>query len=443
MRLKKTLLFLFLLLIIPKKVLANEYLFCQLSATSVHKGDTVTFTITLHNAVAKLGLTSTNTNVATLSGDNEIFIDSSLNTSQTITVRGENVGQTKIRVNTIEAGNWNQETFTESCEATLNVTEYSTNNYLSSLSISGATLSPSFNKNTLQYTATVNVENVTISATKEDSKATVTGTGAKSLNYGQNAFSIQVKSESGSTRTYQVIINRPKPSTKKQTVDTTKKDDQPQPTTSEEPTKSKNNNLTSLSITGYELNFDPNTTKYEITVNSDVTELETIFEVEDTKSTASVEGNKDLKYGSNNIIVTVISESGDAKQYEILVNRKSPTECLLKELKIENYNINFDSEKYSYNIKINDEEALNIIALPYNEQAVVSIEENADLTDGSKIYIKVKTEDKEAVYTINIIKEIEIDQSVQQTSLESFILTSIGAVTLGVLFIILYLKKNL
>jgi len=83
---------------------------------------------------------------------------------------------------------------------------YSTNNYLSSLSVSGATLSPTFKKDTLDYSVSLDesVEKITIHAKTEDSKANVSGTGEKAVTEGDNKFSIVVTSEKGTKRTYTI-----------------------------------------------------------------------------------------------------------------------------------------------------------------------------------------------------------------------------------------------
>ena len=86
----------------------------------------------------------------------------------------------------------------------------STANTLTSLSITGGTLSPAFNANTTSYKATVSAATTNISATKEDaSYGSVSGTGSKNLNYGDNTFNIVVTPESGSAKTYTIVINRP------------------------------------------------------------------------------------------------------------------------------------------------------------------------------------------------------------------------------------------
>ena len=82
------------------------------------------------------------------------------------------------------------------------------NNYfLDSLTVSGATLSPAFERYTGEYTATVAGGNsVTLSVKKSDSGATVTGTGKKTLVPGDNVFPIKVTSTSGRTKTYTVTV---------------------------------------------------------------------------------------------------------------------------------------------------------------------------------------------------------------------------------------------
>ncbi len=86
---------------------------------------------------------------------------------------------------------------------------YSKNNYLSSLGVDGYDLSPAFDKETLDYTVSVgsNVENVNISASVDDSKSNLSGTGSLDVAEGKNKVSVTVTAQNGSTRTYNIIIN--------------------------------------------------------------------------------------------------------------------------------------------------------------------------------------------------------------------------------------------
>ena len=76
-------------------------------------------------------------------------------------------------------------------------------------SIDGLKLSPAFNKNTLEYTAEAgaNTTNINIKATKNDSKASVSGTGKKEVSEGENLFKVTVKAQNGSTRVYKIKVN--------------------------------------------------------------------------------------------------------------------------------------------------------------------------------------------------------------------------------------------
>ena len=87
--------------------------------------------------------------------------------------------------------------------------EKDTNNYLKSIQVGEYALSPTFNKDTLEYTVNVpsTVNKVKIDAAKESSYATVSGTGEVEVNEGVNTFEIKVLSETGSERIYKVIVN--------------------------------------------------------------------------------------------------------------------------------------------------------------------------------------------------------------------------------------------
>lgn len=85
---------------------------------------------------------------------------------------------------------------------------YSKNNNLRSLSIDGLKLSPSFNKNTLKYTAeaSANTTKIKIYAYLDDSRSRVSGAGTKSVVEGENKFNITVTAQNGSTKTYTIIV---------------------------------------------------------------------------------------------------------------------------------------------------------------------------------------------------------------------------------------------
>ena len=83
---------------------------------------------------------------------------------------------------------------------------YSKNNYLSSLKVDGVELNPIFDKDTLEYNIELEngTENINISASKEDSRSSISGVGEISVSEGINALKVVVTAQSGSTRTYTI-----------------------------------------------------------------------------------------------------------------------------------------------------------------------------------------------------------------------------------------------
>ena len=85
--------------------------------------------------------------------------------------------------------------------------EKSTNNNLKSLSVEGYSLSPEFNKDTLEYTVELeaSVEKIMVNAEKADSYASLSGGGEITVSEGDNRIEIKVTSETGNEKTY--VIN--------------------------------------------------------------------------------------------------------------------------------------------------------------------------------------------------------------------------------------------
>ena len=84
------------------------------------------------------------------------------------------------------------------------------NNYLKSLSVSGTSISPKFDKFTASYTATVNAEisSVTVNANPLGKSAKVSGKGKVSLKTGENTIKVTCTAASGVKRTYTIKITR-------------------------------------------------------------------------------------------------------------------------------------------------------------------------------------------------------------------------------------------
>ena len=85
---------------------------------------------------------------------------------------------------------------------------YSKNNNLSALEVEGFTLTPEFNKDTLEYSIVVpeDTKEINIKATPQDKTAQVTGAGVQAVAQGANKFSIVVKAQNGAEKTYTINV---------------------------------------------------------------------------------------------------------------------------------------------------------------------------------------------------------------------------------------------
>lgn len=86
----------------------------------------------------------------------------------------------------------------------------SKNNYLSSLSVDGYTLSPEFDKQVLNYKVKEQVKSksINVKANAEDTNAKITGTGKITIDPSkEQTIEINVTAASGTVRTYKIIIN--------------------------------------------------------------------------------------------------------------------------------------------------------------------------------------------------------------------------------------------
>ena len=172
----------------------------------------------------------------------------------------------------------------------------SKNNNLKSLSIDKGSIT--FDKNTTSYLIKVehDVNEINITATPEDTKATVSGTGVKTLKDYVNEFKIVVKAENESTKTYIVKVARKDANGNYGKLST-------------------DNSVKSITIANYDFKFNKDTKKYNILVDEDVNELEFTVTPNDNKSAVSIQNNTDLKTGLNKVTVNIVAENGEANEY--------------------------------------------------------------------------------------------------------------------------------
>ena len=138
--------------------------------------------------------------------------------------------------------------------------------------------------------------------------------------------------------------------------------------------------------------FEKDIYEYYLTVSNDVNDLEVTATTENTNDTIKIMGNKNLKEGLNKINIEVISE--DKKQEEIYTIEVTKTDNVelastaLETLEIENVLLNppfsIDETKYEAEIS-NEQDSINILAIPQNEKAKVKITGKDNLKVGNNL----------------------------------------------------------
>lgn len=185
-------------------VYAGNYTVSSTTGT-VFVGNKVTITVNVSNLAGKFQIVSSNGNVLS-GGSSGIWIE---NQTKTFQFAANGIGSATISVIPLDVADLStNEKYTVTKTIKINVISPSKNNYLSSIKVGDYSISPKFDKDTLEYNLEVenDVRSITIDATKEDSTASVKGLGEVSLEEGINSFEIVVTAQNGSKRTYTLNI---------------------------------------------------------------------------------------------------------------------------------------------------------------------------------------------------------------------------------------------
>lgn len=267
----------------------------------------------------------------------------------------------------------------------------STNNNLASLSVNGTSVAGFSSSDTGYTLANTDAESITIAATAQDSKATVSGTGKKTLAFGVNTFNIVVTAESGAKKTYTVTV--------------TKND-----------YRSTNNDLKSLTIEGYQLMFDKERLTYTLIVDNIVTSINVSALAADEKASVTGTGTKTLKIYSNLINVVVTAENTAKKTYTINVVRRDAAgiagdlsrDNKLKSLTVTDYPFEFNPDTLEYTIDVeNWIESIEIVAELNDPKASYVLSNQNELIIGpNEVLIKVYSESaEERVYKLIVNRQ--------------------------------------
>lgn len=282
----------------------------------------------------------------------------------------------------------------------------SSNNNLASLKVEGYTITPTFDKATVNYSLTVpnSVSSVNIVATAEEATSTISGTGTKTVSVGNNTMPITVTAENGSSKTYTIIIKREAEAKVETSTNNTT-----------QTVKSSDNYLKTLSINNGELSpkFDKSINSYDITISSDINSLDIDYITNNTKSKVLIEGNKDLLPNKTNIVtIKVTAEDNSTRVYTInVVKSEKKSDNKLKEITLDKGTLspNFNSEVFEYDVKLEeDTNEINVKATTSSDKSTVEISGNKDLKEGRNVILLKVTDENGFIqyYRINVDKKI-------------------------------------
>ncbi len=176
---------------------------------------------------------------------------------------------------------------------------------LKSLTVSNATISPSFSSSTTSYTASVpyEVSKLNVSATAEDSAAKVTVDSPTLKVNGTTNVTITVKAATGATKTYTIAVTR-----------------------AQDPNyvPSGDNSLSGITVKDLFISpkFSENTTQYVVWLPYEISSISVTATTKDRGASYRVEGGQNLKPGQDNEVkVICVAENGDEKVYTIIAKR--------------------------------------------------------------------------------------------------------------------------
>lgn len=288
-------------------------------------------------------------------------------------------------------------------------------NTLKTLSLSTGEIN--FKPNIFEYNINVanDIDKITIKSSLTDTKSRYVEDYQNreiELIEGSNKIEIKIISEKGDIKIYTLNINR---------------------------ALSGNNSLKSLKVNDEKIKLIENEFIYNISFEHDIDRINIEALAKDSKALVKMEEVYELQVGNNEIIIKVVAANGKEASYILNVTRNKllSKDSLLTNIKVKGYDIGFKEEIRVYNLKIKDEDTLEIETTKEDDSATVEIEGNKDLINGSIIKINVKAEDGTFTrYFINI------EKGKKSTSPVIIILIVLFILLVGCIGTIIYRKKR-
>ncbi len=351
---------------------------------------------TFDNNIGSYSRSSTTINIsnAGVSGNNikigTLKFRSTSGSSGTKTIRLQNINYTDNDNNY-----YTHSQISDSVRITL-----STKRDITSLNISSGTLTPTFKSTVYNYRVdNYKEDSITINAEHNGSK--ITGVGTHKLSLGENVINLVVTSQSGSTKTYKITVNR---------IDS----------------RSSDTALSNIKLSNGEINFDPSVREYNIEVTTAKVEIDVEKNISSQKVEIQPDKVVELGYDEmKEVIIKVTAESGKIDQYKINLKRiqSQDTSLNFKTFKINGNDFELNEENNIYNLSVAN--SVTDVDFEYeleDNTSTVEITGNENLVEGTnEVVLTVKnTKEEEKKYTFWINRKENVD--ILDNDLESIIL---------------------
>lgn len=410
---KKNLKILFLSIFVISFICMNNYAYAAsvsmyANSKSLNVGKSTSIVVNGNSIAGKFSIVSSNSNVISLSTDS-LWVEGSTSCTAyakstgtaTITIKPIDVSDSDANDVTSSIGprsisikvNQNQSVATTKTSSPTT----SDNANLKDLTIESFNIDPEFSKNILQYNLKVdsNVNDLNITATPDDAKASVDITGNKDLKEGDNTIKIVVTAtDKKTTKEYTIIVNK-----------------------AQDLSKAYLKSLT-LSEGKLEPAFKEDTFSYNLTDVSDDTnsiDVKAIPKFDDSK--VEINGADNLNDNNNKMTIKVSSADGKiTKNYVISVSRSQEYYESLKNSKISKKDkiLNFFTNQKNLIVILYIFVLIEFLQILYLYAKVKKVDTNND----NKVNIKRTNNIDNVAYKKD--KEIKVpDKSVNESKLES------------------------
>lgn len=329
------------------------------STASINVGGTSKITITASSCGGKFKISSSDSSIATVS-EAEKWIEQ---TSDTVTVTGKKAGTATITITAADVSGTDASEVTGSKTVSVTVKEEGTQ----------TPKEPTFTtvNQTVYVKSETNVR-ASYSTSSQSYGMLEVGDSVTRIGVGDNGWS-KVTYNGKTAYIYSNNLTTTKPA-------------------EPEETKSTDKALKSLKITDgtLEPEFNPETTKYSVSVPNNVEQAKIEAVANHEKATVTVTGNEKLVMGSNMVKITVTAEDGTTRIYNLEVIKTNQDPAQLTKLEIPGITLSpeFKSDVYQYTIQLEPNSTVTDFAIQTEtnlQDATVEIIGNSNFKEGENI----------------------------------------------------------